>query len=473
MPLLRDIFRIAVWRFAWLAFVAMFSASVAFAQLPFHPTASSSESEKPAAVVKSLRIYHEKDGVVVEIALTRKLDPQISKLDGPPRLVIDLPNTLVSLDRKRFAFSGGELSAVRLDQFRNAPPVARAVVDLLSPLNYSWDMDQDKLRIHLRAPATSQPEGISAGGQQPAAIPVTPTSSGSLLLAGSRIGGGSSLTAGSDTAILHLARGGEVRVCPGTTVSVTSSQSGHELMLGMSTGAMEAHYTLNASADSILTPDFRLLLAGPGEFDYAMSVDNHGNTCVRALPGNTASVIVSELMGDGTYQVKPDEQIVFRGGRLAAHDTNIPLNCGCPPPRPVVMRASSSAPAVDKAKVPESVSLAAEKTPLKSMESATDETHADTLPTQVEVSIAHPESAPLPESKPNDVHVQVDAPFVFRAREAASIPPAPVEEVAQLPVLQMDSVAPIPAVVLPPPRKKAEHHGFFGKLGGFFAAIFH
>src|SRR5438046_6162377 len=46
-------------------------------------------------------------------------------------------------------------------------------------------------------------------------------------------------------------------------------------------------------------------------------------------------------MGDGTYQVKPTEKVVFRSGRLGLIDVAASGDCGCPAPPVPVMRAAA------------------------------------------------------------------------------------------------------------------------------------
>jgi hypothetical protein len=434
--------------------------------------------------VRSVRVL---PGPAVEILSSRPLVPAISTLDNPPRLVIDLPNAdlpaNLSGNSNGIDSAAQEIRRVRVNQYQKAPPVTRVVVDLVKPVGHTWDAAGNRLMVRLRSSdqVNAKPPSVPAftQGIQPAAVPLGPGSSGTVVLAGSRAAAGSSVTAGSETSVLRLQRGGEVLVCPGTTVSVTSAQSGNTLMLGMNTGALEAHYKLDASADSILTPDFRILLAGPGEFHYAVSADSRGNTCVRALPGNTASVIVSELLGEGNYQVKPTEQIVFHSGRLNLLDAAVPASCGCPPPEIPVMRASAApAPAISDAKQPSSMDLAQPRDGVKPVTPAASGRPSNvTLPG--EAAALPPETAALPPSKPNDVHVQVEAPFVFRAADMpANNPPAPkpapIPNAQSLPVRDLPRPATFETGVLPPAQSQAKqvHHGAFAKIKGFFSAIF-
>ncbi len=383
----------------------------------------------------------------------------------PAALVIDLPGASLALAQKHIDFRNPQVRGIRLNQFQRTPAVARVVVDLLGPVDYTWDATGNRLMIRLHAEEDSPPPpkpqwttAVSAGAQ-PAYLPVNSTTSGAVMLAGSRLAGRSSVSAGSETAVLRLARGGEVRVCPGTTVSVTPSQNNRQLMVGMSTGGVEEHFSLGTTADSVVTPDFRILLAGPGEFHYAFRVDTRGNTCVRALPGNTASVVVSELLGDGTYQVKPTEQVVFRGGRVGLIETALPTDCGCPAPEVPVMMASSRAPAVLDADDLGPIRLAQGGEKSAGMSSRSDYA----LSEEAWAGLS-PETAPLPATKPNELHVQVDAPFVFRAVPAPDAGPA-------LPLADARGRPPLLAPALPPDTN-SQRRGIFKKIKGFFVTIF-
>jgi len=439
------------------------------------PSASSAVSK--VAVIKSFRVVQEKDGQAIEILSTKPLIPSIQAVGDPERLVIDLPNARLETQQKRISVQADQISTIRADQFQENPPVARVVVDLLAPRAYTWDAAGNRLVVHLGKspnPARNSPfEPPTVPSLKPAPQPAVAAvrTAGPLTLAGNDGGAGSSITAGPDTAVLSLSSGGEVHVCPGTTVAVTPSQNRHNVMLSMNTGALEAHFALDASSDSVITPDFRILLVGPGEFHYAISADNQGNTCVRALPGNTASAMVTELLGDRTYQVKATDQLVFRSGQLDRVDMAVPLECGCPPPRDAPARAANDLPTQSRALPPLNASIAP----------VAETAHAESAPsTGVPAAAASLDAS----AAPNELHVQVEAPFVFHA---TGPPPAPVEDVRALPLDSRPRAAAALAAPLPPPTNgtskpagtdgaSANHapvRGFFRKLGGFFAALFH
>jgi AMIN domain-containing protein len=416
-------------------------------------------AQAASAAVLVVRVVPDKNGPAVEIISTRPLVPDVQKLDGPPRLVIDLPNTSNSLQPKQVDFQPGAfhsdpVRAVRIDQFQKHPPVTRVVIDLLKNTEFTWDLAGNLLTVRLRS-TEEAPKPASVAGLSSEARPVVvPVSSGGAGVAVSldRFSSGSTVTAGADTQILNLGRGGEVRVCPGTTLSVTNSSNGQDLLFGMSTGAFEAHYTLQSSADSVVTPDFRILLEGPGEFHYAISADSRGNTCMRPLPGNTASAMVSELIGDEKYEVRAGEQVVFRSGSLSAVDVATPADCGCPPASIPVLRASSEmAPAKDSS---DPVHLAQARTPAP-----------------MNVASATPETTPLPPSNSQETHIQIEAPLVFRASDLPPAHSAVMPEAHSLSASDSMTSTRTPATILPAAPHQT-HPGFFGRVKGFFTAIF-
>ena len=447
-----------------------------------------------SAVVTSVRVVEENGAGALEIMIRGGgvITPLIQKFNSPARLVIDLPNSRLGFSERQIISAQQDILAGRIDQSQQSPPSIEIILMLKSSYDYAWDKTGQRLMVRLKPPeethrsAAIEPAmapGLSLKGA-PAMVPVT-GGSGVAVDAG-KLGGASSITAGSETAVLS-AHHGEVRVCPGTTISVTPSRNNHELMLGISTGGIETHYALDASADAVLTPDFRIMFAGPGQFDYAVSVDTHGNTCVRGLKGNTSSAIVSELMGDRIYQVKPDESVVFRSGQIDKVDTNVPPECGCPAPTASLKANAAPAKSVPESRLPTKMQIGGSAGPAGSTgatpQSSGNAVSAIPAPSSIATSSAPtrlssgPETAPLPASQPNDMHVQVDVPMVFTPKDrAAMTQPVPVEAAKELPV-EDASMSPVhldPSIQLAMPDAQSKpRQGFFHRVGGFFSSIFH
>jgi len=288
---------------------------------------------------------------------------------------------------------------------------------------------------------------------------------GSVILAGSgtSVLSGSSIQAGAQAATLKLDRGGSLFVCEGTKLTVNASQSGRQLLLSLNTGNLELNYPLGTEADTLLTPDLQLLMPGPGTVHLAVRVSPDGDTCVQSLPWNGAAIVVSETMGDATYQVKPDEAVLFKGGHLKqASPTK--QNCGCP--RVVPTQVAKAVPPPAPAPT----------------------TAASTSAGAILPSSGQPDAAQtLASAPPPEQHMSVDAPFIFHGDDAA---PDLRQNVVMLKLSNTKMINLEPTVLPPPSGKKnppptqtaqnpssptpaKESHGFFSKVGSFFASIFH
>ncbi|MGD0132156.1 MAG: AMIN domain-containing protein [Bryobacteraceae bacterium] len=437
------------------------------------PAQRESDQEVPTSQVAATVVHFNvflKDGTpALEIITTAPVKPKISKLDEPMRLVIDLPNTNMSVPRKQVPVKSQDVSAIRLELSATDPPQVHVEIDLLKPLDYTWESAGNRLLVQLHAIAAK-----SAPGPPPIAA-----ADYSNVVPVDRVPSGSSVTALSDTTVMRLRRGGNFYVCPHSTVSVNRSRSGPDLMLAIGVGALETHITLGNSTDEVVTPDFRILLRGPGEFDYAIRADPQGNTCVKTLPGNTSPAIIYELMGDGKYEFQPRDQIVVHAGRLRSEDTALhaasadgngnetilPVECGCPPPPPPpVLLASGAA-------VGEGVGASAQGTSSASVQESSSAPLGTGSPleatTGTKLSSAGAVTAELPA-------LQQQSLPPAKAEATLTFTPSAYRLAGGLPLSTRR--APFPMAALPPPlptqeRAPVKHKRFEG-MRHFFAKIF-
>jgi hypothetical protein len=266
---------------------------------------------------------------------------------------------------------------------------------------------------------------------------------GSVTLAGGgmQVMSGSQVAAGARPATMKLARGGQIRICPNTIVTVASSMSGRSILYSLSKGDIEFHFDLSSEGDAVQTPDFRIQFIGPGHFDLAMCANERGELRLRGKNSN-AAIIVSEMLGDGVYQAPAGSSLDFHGGSVRDVTQPDGTLCGCadPPPLPQEQQRVT------------------------------------------EVAKQEPPPPPVKEELPPETHVQIEAPFIYRGDEPDAETFYTVAKMGTDKTLTL-KLAP---TVLPPSKKtppaeiktvalerpKKESRGFFRKIGSFFGKIF-
>ncbi|HWE85081.1 MAG TPA: hypothetical protein VG267_09060 [Terracidiphilus sp.] len=273
-----------------------------------------------------------------------------------------------------------------------------------------------------------------------AIVPIDPSGSVSGALQVSQgkaiIASSGAITSGAKPTDVILPRRGTLRVCASTSVKLaadTSVPAGETpgLMMALDHGAIEASYAAGRNSDVLLTPDFRILIGGPGAVDVKVRLGDHGDTCVDNPGVNAPYVLVSSVFDGGAYRVQPGQRVMFQHGSLQEVVDQEKEPCGCPPaPRP----GSNDFPLAESAGlVPQSLP------PVQPAPKPDSSTASSTI---IEPLVYQAPAAPEP------------------AASAATATPAPAQPPAQA------------AQTTKPPAPAKKHPGFFHRVGSFFRRIF-
>ncbi len=243
-----------------------------------------------------------------------------------------------------------------------------------------------------------------------------------------------SVTSGDETTHVTLPYRGTLLVCAATNVKLAADTSNSNdavpgLMMAMDHGAVELSYagtTANLkSADVLLTPDFRILIGGPGAADVKVRLGGQGDTCVDNSGVNGPYVVVSSVFDGGAYRVQPGQRVMFQHGSLHEVVDQEKESCGCPP--------------------------AASK--------------GNEFPLAQSMGLAPaPKVAPVPTPTTNS-QAQNVPPLVYQSKQDV--------RVAEIPAQPAPTQA-VPAVAVHAKPRPVAHkkRGFFGNIGHFFRHVF-
>jgi hypothetical protein len=264
------------------------------------------------------------------------------------------------------------------------------------------------------------------------------------------IGASGTVTAGEHPATITLPQRGNLRICATTKVGLTADSSvagsatagsssassaglnpvgspasaeAPGLMMALDRGAVEANFATGKNSDVILTPDFRIVISGPGMAHVQVRLGPKGDTCVDNHGADAPYVSVSSIFEGGVYRVQADQRVMFQHGSLREVVDREKEPCGCPLEQPA-------------------------------------------SPKPNEFPLAQSEGlAPLPTPPPNAAPPGVVAGQVTAQLSYDGSRPGEAKARADVPAPTSPSPAPKPQALQTRP-------GFFGRIGHFFRKIF-
>src|ERR1700687_2334113 len=122
------------------------------------------------AALQEINVVRTSEGFSVEISARGALKPQLSTLDSPARIVVDLPNTVVATSRGHISVDGDGVKDVRLAM--DGQGASRVVVDLNKACRHELVAGSDntlvlKLYTKSEVAQASRPAAVKAPVAQP------------------------------------------------------------------------------------------------------------------------------------------------------------------------------------------------------------------------------------------------------------------------------------------------------------------
>jgi type IV pilus secretin PilQ/predicted competence protein len=115
------------------------------------------------AVIENLSVNRGAQGLEIAIGPVSGITPQTQRVEGPDRIVLDIPNSVPATRLRQIAVNSPEVKSVRIGQYKSDPPVTRIVLDLAANCDYQVVPADGKLLLKVQATTSVSPKPMRPG----------------------------------------------------------------------------------------------------------------------------------------------------------------------------------------------------------------------------------------------------------------------------------------------------------------------